>query len=71
VTCYTCYGKGHYSPDCTADPNDYVTVIANFVNLPSHTQAVVPRISFDNAILRVQNAAERTSAQMASRSGKE
>ena len=71
VTCYTCYEKGHYSPDCTLDPKDHVTVVSNYMKLSLEVQRDVPRISFDNAILQLQLAAEAalTSAGPSSKKG--
>jgi len=71
VVCYTCYECGHYSPDCKLKPGDYATVIANYAKLTEVQQATVPRMAFDNAILRVQAAAEAVSARMAAATKKE
>ena len=66
VICFSCYEKGHCSPDCKLSASDYATVVRNFMKLSFEDQQRLPRTSFDEALMRVKDAVDLVQAQTGS-----
>ena len=68
VICFSCYEKGHCSPDCKLNASDYATVVRNFMKLSFEDQQRLPRTSFEEALMRVKDAVDLVQAQTGSSS---
>ena len=62
VLCHTCYGQNHYATACVLPATELTTIVVNYANLRPDQKSWVPRLSFDNAMAKLQAASQAVAA---------